>query len=129
MNLRIHRERRFSYAARSIQICIDGISVTKIKNGGDAIIPIPSGIHSVSFQIGGKTMALASITANDNDIFISCWASGIGIEVYSASPGAEIRLCRHGQGVYSVILAFALIICLLFLFFFVFSFQGFIFIF
>lgn len=129
MNLKIRRERRFSYAARSIQICIDGIPATKIKNGAEAIIPISSGVHSVLFQIGGKTMAIASITANDNDIFISCWASGIGIEVYSASHGAEIQLCRHGQGVYSVILAFVLIICLLFLFFFVFSFQGFIFIF
>lgn len=100
MNLKIRRERRFSYAARNIQICIDGIPAAKIKNGAEAIIPISSGVHSVLFQISGKTMAIASITANDNDIFNFMLGKCIGIEVYSVSPGAEIQLCLSWTGLY-----------------------------
>ena len=129
MNLNIHRERRFSYAARYIKVYIDGIQASKVRNGGDAIIPLSPGEHNVLFQIGGRTMATASIYAENSDIFISCWANATGVEACAASPGVEIQFCHSGQGAYSAMLILVLLVVLVFLLFLSLPFRGFIFIF
>lgn len=99
MILRIKRESRMAYGARSIQIAVDGNVVSTLRNNEETIVNLPEGQHYISFQIGKKTMACASVKANDDSTaFLSCWASAQGgIEFYCADPCVRKEMDSSGK--------------------------------
>lgn len=89
MKIKVQRESRLGYALRNMQICFDGALLFELPNGGSGIISVPEGTtgkHTISFQIGKKTMAVASVSDFSADFTIVCWiANSGGVEFYSTN--------------------------------------------
>lgn len=91
MRIRIHRESRFCYSARQMQISANGTTIATLANGEEKVVDLPAGNYGLQFQIGGKTCKFLSVSDETNDeIFISCWCDANG-SIDARSTNLNVR--------------------------------------
>ena len=107
-----------SYAAREIQVKIDGTLVLTVANGGTADTEVLPGDHLVQFCIGNKPIAKYGLSVQPDkehiDIVCEVSASG-GIDAFSTSPGvlAPMNSAKSGSSVMSGVVGAVIVLLVL----------------
>lgn len=118
MVIQIKREKRMAYCARVFSVYFDEVFAGGIKNGASLSLDLPNKPGILSFKLGGKTKAVASISPDAKSYTIVCWGSeNGGIEFYSDSPEVQKQMDasrKHGFGVFALVLAVLFVLFLIF---------------
>lgn len=101
MIIKISREKRMVYSARKIKLFINDALAGELNNGDTIEANLSERNNIISFKIGNKTMAVASVdtgACGDTPVQIVCWASNNdGIEFYSNSPAVQKQMDASGK--------------------------------
>lgn len=92
----IMRDSKVNSAGRSINIYIDGVKATSIKNGGTVRLLLDPGHHILGFGFGSKIVSEVSLNLSPgNDTNVTCSAKGTGIE----SALTPVDVCSLSESV------------------------------
>lgn len=93
----IMRESKVNSAGRLINIYVDGVKTTSIKNDSTLRLLLTPGHHVLGFGFGSKITSKISLDlSNGEDVNITCYAKGTGI-VSALTPVDVCALAESNQ--------------------------------